>query len=285
MLVKLRDELRFDMEQTDFGCISPVSGLLSIIALWLHDPDDPDIGRALAALHHWIWEDEQGLRVAGAASTVWDTSLVLQALQAAPTPLWQPEVMHKAVNFLSLRPLDSVHPDLQKHYRSDPKGGFCFSARWHGRPVSDCTAEATLALLGKQSSIPLEESGKHLDAARFILQRQNSDGGFGSYEQRKSSWSLEWLNPAEMFGNSMTEMSYVECTASCIRALVAFRRHFPNMLDSECSEAITRGVHFLQRQQQPSGMWQGAWGSTMTVVCSVGLFRCLRVEPCISEPI
>lgn len=279
LLVKLRDELRFDMEQTDFGCISPVSGLLSIIALWLHDPNDPDIGRALAALHHWIWEDEQGLRVAGAASTVWDTSLVLQALQAAPTPLWQPEVMYKAVNFLSLQQLDSGHPDLQNHYRSDPKGGFCFSARWHGWPVSDCTAEATLALLGMQSSIPLEESGKHLDAARFILQRQNSDGGFGSYEQRKSSWSLEWLNPAEMFGNSMTEMSYVECTASCIRALVAFRRHFPNMLDSECSEAITRGVHFLQRQQQPSGMWQGAWGVHCIYGTMFGILGLSAVSP------
>ena len=37
--------------------------------------------------------------------------------------------------------------------------------------------------------------------AEFILRTQNPDGGFGSYERRKSRVPLEWLNPAEMFGD------------------------------------------------------------------------------------
>ena len=76
------------------------------------------------------------------------------------------------------------------------------------------------------------------NAARFILQCQNPDGGFGSYEAQRSRVGLEWLNPAEMFGDSMTEHSYVECTASCITALATFRRRFPNYLGAEIEPAI-----------------------------------------------
>jgi lanosterol synthase len=93
-----------------------------------------------------------------------------------------------------------------------------------------------------------------------LLQRQNADGGFGSFERRKTRWSLEWMNPAEMFGNSMTEGSYIECTASCIKALARFRRHFPGVLESESSTAIDCAVSFLLRQQEVDGKWQGAWG-------------------------
>jgi 2-polyprenyl-6-methoxyphenol hydroxylase-like FAD-dependent oxidoreductase len=60
VLEKLHDEIRFDLGQTDYGSISPVSGLLNIIALWLRDARDPDVERALAALRRWTWEDERG---------------------------------------------------------------------------------------------------------------------------------------------------------------------------------------------------------------------------------
>ena len=67
-------------------------------------------------------------------------------------------------------------------------------------------------------------------AAEFILRCQSPDGGFGSYERRRVRMSLEWLNPAEMFGDSMTEASYVECTASSIVALSTMARERPGLL-------------------------------------------------------
>ena len=50
-------------------------------------------------------------------------------------------------------------------------------------------------------------------AIRFILDRQNADGGFATYERRRGATWLERLNPSEMFGDCMTELSYIECTA------------------------------------------------------------------------
>src|SRR5260221_13614751 len=58
-------------------------------------------------------------------------------------------------------------------------------------------------------------SRERLEAAlAFILARQNDDGGFATYERRRGPGFLERLNPSEMFGPCMTELSYVECTAS-----------------------------------------------------------------------
>jgi squalene/oxidosqualene cyclase-like protein len=168
--------------------------------------------------------------------------------------------MRRAADFLSRQQLDSNPPAMRAHHRMNPSGGYCFSARWHGWPVSDCTAEATLALLGIRTDDFHHDPSRHAAAARFILQMQNPDGGFGSYERRKTSWSLNWLNSAEMFDNSVTETSYVECTASCVRALVALRPIMSGPLLAECDRAVRRAARFLLRHQHVSGMWQGEWG-------------------------
>ena len=60
-------------------------------------------------------------------------------------------------------------------------------------------------------------------AVDFILQTQNRDGGFGTYEPKRVRGSLDWFNASEIFGESTTEASYPECTASCIEALAAPR--------------------------------------------------------------
>jgi lanosterol synthase len=260
MVQTLLNELRFDLEQTAFGGLSPVSGLLSIIALWVYDRRAPEVSRALEAFDRWIWADDAGLRVAGAGSIIWDTAFAIQALRASPVAGEGAAAISRAAAFLSTQQLQDGDPALEQHHRQQTRGGFCFSARWHNWPVSDCTAEAMIALLGLQVDSSSLTRSDHADAVRFLLQRQNPDGGFGSYERRKTRWSLEWMNPAEMFGNSMTEGSYIECTASCIKALARFRRNFPGVLEPESRTAIARAASFLLRRQEADGKWQGAWG-------------------------
>ena len=110
------------------------------------------------------------------------------------------------------------------------------TARTAGR-CRDCTAEAMTALLEAHDVDGLDQrrrariSDARLEqAARFILRRQNDDGGFGSYESRRGSAILEYINPSEMYGNCMTERSYTECTASCVGALARFRARYPATL-------------------------------------------------------
>lgn len=262
-LAELREQIRYEMRSTHYTCISPVSGLLGMIALHAADPDDPDLARALDAFEGWIWEDdEDGLRVAGARSASWDTAFALQALSAARAhvvPHARLEAaMHQADGFLASQQVTERTGREAEHFRLDPRGGWCFAGVWHGWPVSDCTAEAVLARL----SLPEPAIGQPelTRAVEFILRTQCSDGGFGSYEARRVDLPLEWMNPAEMFGDSMTEKSYVECTASCIAALAAVRRKRPGILADAVETAIHRAAACLRRAQELDGSWLGVWG-------------------------
>ena len=77
--------IQWELQTTSHTSLSPVSGLLNILALWLYDPNDTDCGQALTRLDDWIWEDEEyGARVTGARSASWDTGFCLQALATAP---------------------------------------------------------------------------------------------------------------------------------------------------------------------------------------------------------
>jgi lanosterol synthase len=268
---ELRERIRFELRSTDHTGISPVSGLLDILALWRNDPKDPDLARALERFEAWIWEDDvDGLRVAGARSATWDTSFALQSLAAAAPHFDVTRMLERGQAFLRSQQIRAPRAEgYEANDRLDPTGGFCFAGVWHGWPVSDCTAEAMCALLEAPGSTATEEE---LTAAlRFLLSCQNPDGGFGSYEARKSRLPLEWLNPAEMFGDSMTEHSYVECTASCIAAMAAFRRRFPEARSERVDEAIARAARSIRDQQRPDGAWSGNWGVHFTYGTMFGI--------------
>ncbi len=255
----LERRIRWELSSTDHTSISPVSGILNVLALRAGYADDPDAKRALERLEAWVWEDdEDGTRVAGARSASWDTAFALQALTAASPHAEVETAIRRGAAFLESQQIRESPPGFREAHRLDPKGGFCFASVWHGWPVSDCTAEALEALL-KAPAAKLDADDAR-NAVRFILRCQNRDGGFGSYEARRSRLGLEWLNPAEMFGDSMTEHSYVECTASCIAALAAFRRRFPNYLGAEIEPAIARAHERLRLAQRSDGCWRGVWG-------------------------
>jgi lanosterol synthase len=267
LLSELRDQIRYEMRSTHHTCISPVSGLLGMIALHAADPNDPDVVRALAAFEGWIWEDDvDGLRVAGARSASWDTAFALQAMSAArahvAANLQLAEVADDAITradaFLASQQVTEATGREAEHFRLDPRGGWCFAGVWHGWPVSDCTAEAVLGRLSLVTPQMSRDEVTH--AVQFILRTQSSDGGFGSYEARRVDVPLEWMNPAEMFGDSMTEKSYVECTASCIAALAEVRRLHPSILPDEIERAIRLAAQCLRGQQKTDGSWVGVWG-------------------------
>jgi squalene/oxidosqualene cyclase-like protein len=98
----------------------------------------------------------------------------------------------------------------------------------------------------------------------FILSRQNADGGFGTYERRRAGKLLELINPSEMFGQCMTELSYIECTASSLAALAEYRRHYPDLPGGGIDRAIPRAIGLLRQSQLPDGSWPGFWGINYT---------------------
>ncbi len=258
-LDSINRRIKWELQTTDHTSISPVSGILNILALWLRDPDDSDCHRALERLDGWIWEDEEhGARVTGARSASWDTGFALQALGTVPDIDGVEIAMSAGADFLRRQQIRTSFEGFREAYRNDPKGGWCFAGGWHGWPVTDCTAEAVLGL----TAVQREDTDTAMlgDAVRFMMRGQNRDGGFGSYEARRSMLGLEWLNPAEMFGDSMTERSYVECTASCLAAFAACGEDLPKTTNQAVMKAIARADAWLRRSQACDGSWRGVWG-------------------------
>lgn len=265
-LAKLREHIKFELDTTEGAGISPVSGMLNVIALHAADPHDSDIERALEGMQKWIWRDDiKGLRVAGARSATWDTSFAVQALAALPRGAAPTSALREALarghRYIESQQILDTPAHRERFDKDDTRGGFCFGHAWHGWPVSDCTAEALIALL--ESGEPVSDARVRV-ATQFILNCQNRDGGFGSYEAKRTRVSLDWVNPAELFGESTTEASYPECTASSLAGLAAARPRIVALDDASLLAAvdasIERGAAFLRRAQRSDGGWPGNWG-------------------------
>lgn len=264
LLASFRKAIRWELSVSSHTSISPVSGLLNLIALWMQDPNDPDVAQAVRRFDCWVWEDDSaGFRITGARSAIWDTSFALQTLASAAPHVEVTNAMQRAAEFLRTQQIRESFPDYAANHRADPRGGYPFSFRWHGWPVSDCTAEAILARLELSGADAPSDDDVAL-AAHFVLRSQGPDGGFGSYEAPRVPFSLELLNPAEMFGDSMTETGYVECSASCIAALAKIASSRPALRAraelEQIPQAIARGAECIRRKQRTDGSWPGAWG-------------------------
>ncbi|MEZ4325486.1 MAG: prenyltransferase/squalene oxidase repeat-containing protein [Polyangiales bacterium] len=258
---RLREHVRFELRSSAHLGVSPVNGLLGALALHAADPSDPEIDRVFQQLERWVFDDEAGARVTGARSETWDTAFALRALHAARQAGADIPEHHLAAarDALTDQQVIAALPEHARYYRTDPRGGFCFSTHDHGWPVSDCSAEALVALL-ESPRAPLDER-RATDAVGFILRCQNVDGSFGSYEARRTEVPLEALNPSEMFLECMVEGSYVECTGSCLEALARYQQAHPTGPYARAAErASERARAWLVQHQRPDGSWTAAWG-------------------------
>ena len=270
----------YEMRASRHQAISPVNGLLNCLAIFANDPDHAELAPSLAGVEAWRWDDEEeGIRYAGARSQAWDTAFAMRAALGSPAAQRPGRALLRAYGYLRETQIKEELPGREAERRDPILGGFCFSDGQHRWPVSDCTAESLSAILEVHADPALVPTGNErigdvqlLQATRFLLSRQNDDGGFGTYERRRGGPLLEALNPSEMFGSCMTERSYIECTASAVSALSRVgdasgedgNLLVRGLFRGEIIAARDRGVRFLRGAQRPDGAFSGFWGVCFT---------------------
>lgn len=204
----------------------------------------------------------------GATSQTWDTVFTIQAMCESPTNYAKNTIhfLQNANDYLKHTQMQEELPDYRQYYHDSIFGGFCFGDGIR-LPVSDCTGETLSALCHLREHIPKEKqisSAMIIASINFIFSRQNPDGGWSSYERRRGGFLLELFNPTEMFGDCMTDHSYVECTASCMHSLQQALKYFPELQNiiefSAINNVIAKGAAYLRRTQHSDGSWPGTWG-------------------------
>ncbi|MFA6033624.1 MAG: prenyltransferase/squalene oxidase repeat-containing protein, partial [Myxococcota bacterium] len=199
------EHIRYEDRTTSDINIGPVNSVLNAIVHHFNSPGGDEFRRSFGRLNDYVFEGHDGIKFNGYNSTaLWDTAFAAQALMAAPDAKRNAGALMGARSFIAENRIAGDPPDRAKHFRDRTRGGWPFSDRHNGWPVSDCTAEglsATIELRGIiGETIPDDLLHESVD---LLLESQNGDGGWASYERKRGSDLLELLNPSQVFGSIM----------------------------------------------------------------------------------
>ncbi|TFK98472.1 terpenoid cyclases/protein prenyltransferase alpha-alpha toroid [Pterulicium gracile] len=271
----------YEDENTSYQCLAPVNKMMNQIVRFLVDgPSSHAYEMHSLRRRDFMWMGEEGLRVTGTnGSQLWDLSFIMQGIVESGLEGKEREgdmdSVRRALGWLDGGQILDDPKWYEVAYRHTTKGAWGFSTREQGYTVSDCTGEGLKAVLYLQNQvegIPQLISDRRLcDAVDVLLTMQNPSGGFASYELIRGPRWLEWINPAEVFGDIMIEYAYPECTTSTITALSIFRKYYPDYRAAEIDLTITHAITYLHSVQQPSGGWVGCWGICFTYATQFAL--------------
>ncbi|KAF7973658.1 hypothetical protein HWV62_13902 [Athelia sp. TMB] len=266
-------------ENTSYQTLGPVSKMMNLIArAHVEGPDSEAYKQHEIKRRDFMWIGHEGMMMCGTnGSQLWDIGFITQALVESDLAEEDnnKESLVKALDWLEKCQMTENPKHYETSYRHRTKGAWPFSTKEQGYTVSDCTGEGLKAVLyiqeQLQSTPKLVSQQRMRDAVDCMLTLQNPNGGFASYELiRGPSW-LEWLNPAEVFGDIMIEYCYPECTTSVITALSIYRRHYPDYRAAEIERTIHGAIGYLHSAQKPEGGWVGSWGICFTYATQFAL--------------
>ncbi|KAJ7902068.1 terpenoid cyclases/protein prenyltransferase alpha-alpha toroid [Mycena olivaceomarginata] len=259
-------------ENTNFQDLAPVSKMMNMICRMHREGRDSEaVARHAAGREDVLWLTRDGMLVTGTnGSQLWDTAFAAQAL--VETGLADIEE-NKASTLKMLKWLDEAQiRENPKHfhtaYRQATKGAWAFSTKEQSYTLTDCTGEALKAVLYLQNrwydSPKLISDARIFDSVDLLISMQYTNGGYGSYEIPRAPKILESLNAAEVFGNTMAEIPYTECTTSVVTALRIFQQYYPEYRKQEINRTVAKAIKFLHGQQRPDGSWYGTWAICFT---------------------
>lgn len=263
-------------KQTNFVDIGPVNKCLNTIALYFYynqDSENINIKKHIHRLFDYLWVSEDGMKMNGYnGSQLWDTSFALEAIY--DINYTKNNDINKSINDcfkfgLSYLKNSQIINEISTkeaflYFRTKQKGAWPFSSRDHGWPITDCTSQGLKCTLLLQNKLNVSYINDELikNSIDCILNWQNisGDGGWSTYEKNRGSNYYEYMNGSQIFMNIMVDYSHIECTSSCIQALVLFNKYYPNYRKDEIFKSIRYGLKYLKMKQEKDGKFIGFWG-------------------------
>src|SRR5262249_45013115 len=160
------------------------SKLLHTVVWHFERPGGTEVRHHARRLGDYLYQAKDGLKMNGYdSSRLWDTAFAAQAIARAPHGRRTRPMLEAAFAYLeSTQVLEDV-PERERCFRHASRGGWPFSSRDHGWPISDCTAEGLKACLAIEARLGKSLERWRLDAAvELMLSLQNEDGGWATYE-------------------------------------------------------------------------------------------------------
>ena len=263
----VHEHIVYEDEITGYVNIGPVNKVLDTFVHWFSN-DTERFEKAFAACEQYLFDGHDGTKMQSYnSSKLWDTAFALQAIGAAHELVPTTDVgstLVQGYGYLRDNQILEDVPEHERFFRHRSRGGWPFSNRAHGWPITDCTAEGLHAALELESRVSDDRIPERLlrDAAALLLSWQNADGGFATYEVKRGSDALELLNPSQVFGDIMVDYSYVECTSAVMQGLKAFTDRFGASVAIDT--AMKRAEKFLRKAQRADGSFEGSWAVCFT---------------------
>jgi squalene-hopene/tetraprenyl-beta-curcumene cyclase len=234
----------------DLGGIQPAM-LNSILALHClgYANDHPAVASGLEALVNFCIEDQDNLVLQSCVSPVWDTALVLVAMQEAGVPVDHPALV-KSAQWLLDREVRSKGDWQVKSPDLEPGGwAFEFLNDWY--PDIDDTGFVMLAL----KDIDVRDKKQKEQAIKrgiaWCLGMQSKNGGWGAFDKDNTKYLLNKIPFADL--EALIDPPTADLTGRMLELMGTFG--FPPN-----HPAVVRALEFLKAEQEPEGPWWGRWG-------------------------
>ncbi len=234
----------------DWGGIQPAM-LNSVLALHClgYANDHPAVTSGLEALANFCIEDEDGMVLQSCVSPVWDTALVLVAMQEAGVPVDHPALVKSAqwlldheVRFKGDWQVKS--PDLEP-------GGWAFEFLNDWYPDVDDSGFVMLAIKDIKVRDKKQKDHAIKRGITWCLGMQSENGGWGAFDKDNTKHLLNKIPFADL--EALIDPPTADLTGRMLELLGTF--DYPKN-----HPAVIRALDFLKAEQEPEGPWWGRWG-------------------------
>ena len=240
-----------------FGGIQPpwIYGLLALKGEG-YSLDHPVIAQGLAAFdHRWSYRRGDSLLTQASDSVVWDTALMLIAMQDCGRLDTDRESMLAAAEWLLSKQVREPG-DWSLGLKNVEPGGWAFEMANRHYPDMDDTAVVMLALrrMAPEMSSPVAVNEAIDRGRRWLIAMQSRNGGWGAFDRNNTNRLVTKI-PFCDYGEVLDPPS-VDVTAHIVETL----NELDEMSCEKQQRCLDRAMSYLLSEQERDGSWFGRWG-------------------------